>query len=166
MRFPEPSFTWISYYLHLCSFSTALFYFVQRWYAQHKNMFIMFLSVVQGFFFLPCNFCICLIDEIWEWIWMLLRLLNLSWRRMFPQIVTKNDARRRKHFQCCRLQETKGAFVLWCRNLWINCCELIRSKCSAQHWVLGAALIPRSVLSCCSCTVADLLFSWTDWLCW
>lgn len=159
MRFSEPSFTWISYYLHLCSFFTAVFCFDQRWSAQHKKIdFIKFLSVVQGFFFLPCNFCICLIHEIWEWIWMLLELLNFSWTRMFPQTVTENDARCREHFQCCRLQETKGTFVLWWWNLWINCCELIRSKRSAQHWVLGAALIPWSVLSCSSCTVADLLF--------
>lgn len=160
MRFSEPSFTWISYYLYLCSFSTVVFCFDQRWSVQHKKIDLHHVSQrgSRVFSFYPAIFCICLIHEIWEWKWMLLELINFSWTRMFPQTVTKNDARCRKHFQCCRLQETKGAFVLWCWNLWINCCELIRSKRSAQHWVLGVALIPRSVLSCSNCTVADLLF--------
>lgn len=160
MRFSELPFTWISYYLHLCSFSIAVFSFDQRWSAQHKKIHLPHVSQCGSRVFLSTLQFLYLSNiKIWEWIWTLSELLNFSWTRMFSQIVTKNDARCRKHFQCCRLQETKGAFVLWCWNLWTNCCELIRSKRSAQHWELGAALIPGSVLSCSNCTVADLLFS-------
>lgn len=121
-----------------------------------KHIFIMLLSVVQWFFFLPSNFYICPIHELREWIWMLLELLNFSWMRMFSHMVTKKDTRCRKNFHWNRLQETKGAFVLWCWNLWTNCCELVRPKCSA-HWVLVLALVPKSVLPCYSSTMASLL---------
>jgi len=88
---------------------------------------------------------------------------------MFSHIVTEKHTRCRKHFDWSRLQETKGAFVLWCWNICTNCCEVIRSKCSAQHCEPVPALVPKSVLLGYSTTMTSVLvrlFGWTEGLHW